>query len=227
MKYSVEYWRSRLEQHVDFGDPSRDVDRMEAWLTEESGGNPAALGAVYEVGIFQLDLQDGPAWGASIATLHGNFTASATSQTPTRDLTDAEEELQVTSGLAYVKHARAVALQQISSHGMTWSDDDTWCLSKLHHGLPVLVSAYFNTFASSNGNTGTWSDFRDYVNGLSLADSQKIYANAARYMKNGSFDWLFDNAEKVGYLDGPDGGGSATSIVLGALLLVALFLLAR
>lgn len=198
---AVEAWRTLLEQHAHFGDPSRDTDRLLAWITEESGGNPAALGAPYEVGIFQLDLEDGPAWGGTIQTLHGNFTDSATSQSLNRPLTDDEKLLQVTTGLAYVAHARSTAQAVLDQAGLTWSDDDIWCLTKLHHALPVLLSSFVPACAAKLGTGITWSDFRGWCEKLSASDVAAIN-DISRYMP---FGRLFDNAEKVGYLPGPDG----------------------
>src|SRR5438067_7891500 len=127
-RYSVAYWQPQLAQHA--AELADAMPKLLAWIAEESGGNPADLGALYEVGIAQLDLQDGPAWGASIATLHGNFTATAASKDVARWLTDDEELLQVTSMLEYVRHARNVALRELANNNLSWSDDDTWALTK-------------------------------------------------------------------------------------------------
>lgn len=200
---AVQAWRPLIDQNVNFGDPSRDTDRMLAWIAEESGGNPASLGAPFEVGIFQLDLEDGPAWGASIQTLHGNFTADATSQTLTRPLTDDEKLLQVTSGLAFVAHARSVAQTALDQAGLTWSADDVWCLTKLVHALPVLVTSFVPACANALGTAITWTEFRSWCENLT-ADQVDAINKISRYMP---FGRLFDNAEVVGYLPGPDGSG--------------------
>ena len=219
---SVQAWRPLLEAHADFGDPSRDVDRLLAWIAEESCGNAGSLGSQYEVGIFQIDLEDGPAWGASVQSLHGAFTSSPTSQVLTRPLTDDEKLLQVTSGLAYVAHVRNVSQTQLASAGLTWSDDDTWCLTKLQHGLPAIPGELLAQ-AAQNAPLGTgigWQEFRAYVQGLATSD---LPANLKPYAYK--FDQIFNNAERVGYLDGPDGGGTtSTLLALGALLLLWIFL---
>lgn len=226
MKYSVEYWRDRLDASVDFGDPSRDTDRCIAWITRESAGNPAAIGTQYEVGIFQIDMQDGPRFGGTIATLHDNFAAapasarSAASQRLARDLTDDEEALQVSTGLAMVGHYRDVSLSELGAQGLTWSDDDVWCMTKLQHGLPGIPAELLAPCVRALGTGIAWSDFRSYCEGL---DSSSRPSNLRGY----DFTTIFNNAESVGYLGGIDGGGSISTVLLLVLGLVGLFLFSR
>jgi hypothetical protein len=233
LTYGVEYWRDRIANALDFGDPSRDVDRLQAWITEESGGNPASVGTVYEVGIFQIDMQDGPRFGGSVQSLHDDFAAVAIAglsswasssqrsqaQVVARTLSDAQEALQVSTGLAMVKHYRDVSLQQLQAHGLTWSDDDTWCLIKLQHGLPGIPAELLGPAVTSGGTEIGWSEFRAYCEGLSNADRP---SNLRGY----NFTQIFDNAEKVGYLGGFDGSGFASTAGV-VLLLFALWIFAR
>lgn len=206
---NVEAWRHLIEKHIGegFGDPSRDVDRALAWIHEESGGIPSALGEPYEVGIFQLDLQDGPAWGGTLWTLHGAFSESPTSQKLVRALRPDELDLQVTSGLAYIQHARVAAQAQLRAAGLTWSADDVWCLTKLQHGLPGLPHWFLPAYAKGPAPyfEQTWTDFRAWV--MALDPQQTAAINKAVAPYRGIFEKLFDNAEHVGYLPGPDGGG--------------------
>lgn len=182
--YTVSYWQDLFAARTSLPWP-----RVAAWMTVESAGYPQALGTRYEVGIVQVDLQDGPRYGGTTDTLHTNFCSSATSQTRTRDLTDDEENLQVDVANTYISQLYAQSLAQAP----TWSDDDVWCLVKLHHALPALAGQAFS-YASSQGQTADWDTFREYVESLP-ADTFPGWG--PRYTPWSRF---FDNAEKVGKL---------------------------
>lgn len=218
-KYNPDYWAPLLAAAA----PDLPTDKLVAWIREESDGQPGALGTVYEVGIFQIDLEDGPAWGASIATLHGNFTVSASSQVLTRELTDAEEQLQVSSGIAYVRHCLSVAQSYLSNAGASWDDEDLWCLVKLVHALPALVVAYVPAAAQAD-TVQSWGDYRSFCESLSSTDAAAISSAAARYMPWGH---LFDNAEKVGYAGQPNAPVGAVDVGLLFLLAAAALFLSR
>lgn len=196
--YTVEYWRPLLERFTAEGEVGEGipVEACLAWIKEESGGNPADLGAPYEVGIFQLDLEDGPAWGGTLDTLHGNFTDSATSKRVVRPLTTAEEELQVRSGLQYLQHARNRAHGLLAAKNIDWGEGrDFWAYVKLYHALPRLTDNYFNAAAGAGG-ASDWDSYRAWVQNLSQSDAAEINsAVATRYYP---FDKYFSNAENVG-----------------------------
>ena len=199
-KYTADYWRDLLEQLA--GEFVGDVDKLIAWIAEESGGCPAALGAVFEVGIWQLDLEDGPAFGGTLDSLHGAFCASPSSTTLTRELTADEEQLQVTTGLAFVRHARQVATDNLAANGLSWSsDDDVWALTKLYHALPRLVDQYLAAAAAA-GAASSWSDYRTYLLGLSKDDAIAVNSVVGSNPNYFPFGRFVTNAEAVGFAGG-------------------------
>lgn len=212
--YTTDYWADLFAANAsDLAWP-----RMRAWIAHESGGNPSALGKSYEVGIGQLDLQDGPAWGGTLDTLHGNFSAGTTSQVTVRDLTADEEQLQVTSMAAYVRHALGVSQSELAAQGLTWSDDDLWCLVKLQHALPDLARSGI-PIAAQAGQAGDWDTYRAYLEALpaSALPSSAPYSPWSR---------LFDNAELVGKLGLDGAAGIATLDLLSVFAVIALVYIA-
>jgi len=217
-KYTTDYWVDLLSQHVD--DPSW-VPYCSRWIAEETDGCPAGLGQVTEVGIFQLDLQDGPKWGATVDTLHGNFSVSPSSQSLARDLTPDEETLQVTTGLTFIRWVRQHNQANLDHLGISWSDDELWAFTKLYHALPRLTDNYLDA-AHNVGATSSWSDFAAYLRGLSKDDAAGINsAVAAKYWPFGKY---VDNAEAVGF-----GGANPSDFLsfdVGSTLVVLLALAA-
>lgn len=218
--YTVDYWADLFAARA----ADLPIGALNAWIREESQGFPQALGSRYEVGIFQIDLQDGSNWGASTDTLHTAFCASSTSQVRTRDLTDDEEYLQVDSGASYIRSLYALSKQR--TEGLGWSEQDLWSLVKLHHALP-WIPAQLLPLARSASEAGSWEAFRVYTLGLSHADVAAISPTvAAKYMP---FDRFFVNAARVGA--GAAGGimgelGAADLDVMSVLAIVGLVVLA-
>lgn len=204
--YDVDYWRDRFDS-----ESSLPWERVAAWMRVESGGNPSALGTRFEVGIVQIDLQDGPRYGGTVDNLHGNFSVSPTSQTRTRDLTDEEESLQVAVADSYIGDLLTLSEAQTSELG--WSDDDVWCLVKLHHALPALAGQAF-TYARSQNQVGDWNAYRAFLEGL---PAETFPGWGPRYSP---WSRYFDNAEKIGKL-GLSSSGAATLPVMLALAVVA------
>lgn len=218
--YTTAYWVPLLQQNGS----DLPLERLTAWIEEESRGFPQAHGACTEVGIFQIDLQDGPKYGATMDNIHTNFCSARCEAVRVRDLTDDEEQLQVTTGLAMVRDFLQDSQSRLSSIGASWSDDDLWCFVKLHHGLPVLK--YMLAPANQAGQAGDWGSFRSWVCGLSKDEcvatgqvSQAVVDNKNYW----PFDRFFDNAEAVGYLGaGGLSGGGGISAMGKALLAVAI-----
>jgi len=178
-KSSVEAWRELVTANAR-GLP---VEFLLAWISYESGGNPASLGAITEVGIFQIDMQDGPRFGGDVNTLHRNF-APASSGTATRALTAAEKLLQVTSGIAMVAAYRDASRTKLKAVGADWPEgsSDFWCLVKMHHGLPALPRDFLPAFKRAKGRApDTWSEWNDWMNGLTYADAKAISPVSAPY----------------------------------------------
>lgn len=198
--YTTPYWNDLLDQLAS------DLDRAKllAWIDEESAGFPQALGAVTEVGIFCIDMQDGGKYGGTTDTLHTNFCASASSQQRVRDLTDDEEQLQVTCGVAMVRDYLSTAQSQLSRSSLSWDDDDTWCLVKLRHALPT-IGANILPAAAQNEQAADWGTFRAYCEAMSvetMSSLVNIPTDTLTSRKYWPMDRFFVNAERVGYADG-------------------------
>lgn len=207
--YDVDYWRERFAQRT--GLP---WERVAAWMSIESRGHPQALGTQYEVGIVQIDLQDGPKYGGTTYNLHTAFSASPTEAVRVRDLTSDEKDIQVDVANAYISSLLSTSQSQVS--GLGWSDDDLWCLVKLHHALPGLGGQAFE-HAKSNGHVDDWGAMRSYLEGLPC----ETFSWGCHYSPWGR---LFDNAEKVGKLGLSGLAGSANVGLMFVLAIVGLIL---
>ena len=181
---AVESWRSLVKENAR-GLP---VEFLLAWMRYESGGNPAALGAITEVGLFQIDMQDGPRFGGDLNTLHRNF-APATSQTASRALTLSEQLLQVTSGVAMALAYRDASRAKLAAIGADWPEGsaDFWSLVKLHHGLPAIPRYFLPAFKAAKGRApASWSEWSAWLNSLSYGQTAAINgASAAYYFPDG------------------------------------------
>lgn len=192
--YTTTFWNQLLQDNA----PDLDRGKLLAWIQEESGGFPQALGAVYEVGIGQLDLQDGPAYGGTLASLHSDFCESPSSTKRVRDLTDDEEILQVTSLAAMARDYLTVADSQLAAIGQTWSDDDRWALAKLRHGLPGIAKS----FLRPANDAGSADDFQAFEAWVMVQSHDVLYGidhGTTAYMSR--FGAIFANAEAVGYAE--------------------------
>jgi hypothetical protein len=208
--YTANYWAEMLAAAAS----DLPTARLVAWIAEETGGNPCGLGAPTEVGIFQIDMQDGPVAGGSVDTLHGNFSTSPLVQTRARSLTPDEEALQVSTGIKYVRSCLARAKETAP----TWSDTDIWCLTKMVHCLPAMVSQFFPQAAAA-GHATSWDDYQGYARSLKTEQFPK---SVQRYVyKFWGPRGIFPNCERVGAADGstPDGTGTSGGLPVGACAL--------
>lgn len=190
--YSVPYWTPLLVTLA----PTLPVRKLSAWLREESGGYPGALGTPFEVGIFQIDLQDGPRYGATTFSLHESFCMAPDSEEMFRALTADEDRHQVITGIAMIEDVLARTTAMLTNAGIAWSDDDLWCLIKLWHCLPRLWDQYLH-YARNTRHTESWAQFRAFITGLTRDGAANVNAEvAAKYWP---FNRFFNNAERVGY----------------------------
>lgn len=160
---SVEKWRPLVAKHNN----NLPIEFLLAWIAKESGGNPASLGAITEVGIFQIDMQDGPRYGGTLESLHRNF-AAPSSQTLLRPLTDAEKVLQVTTGVAMVADYRDRSRARLAEVYANWPEgsSDFWSLVKWHHNLPAYTKPLLRDYVAANGAPpGTFDAWAAWVNG--------------------------------------------------------------
>lgn len=198
-RMSAEAWRERVRK---FNATNIPEDFLVAWIDHESGGNPASLGAPTEVGIFQIDLQDGPRFGGTMETLHTNF-APYGSQKATRALTDAEKDLQVTTGLAMVRAYVDRAKSHASSVGADWpmGSSDFWKLVKWQHALPAYSLPLLKLFTSENGRTPT--TFDEWAAWVNARPTRPSFVSE-RYWNTGGkgLEKYFRNAQKVGAYGG-------------------------
>ena len=175
--YNVESWRAMITVAAN-GLP---VGVLMKWIEVESGGNPCSTGMIQngssiENGIFQLYSPDDDKFG-SPAQLHGSFCDGQT-QTCIRDLTSAEANAQVNSGIALVNRSVTAARSQLSQAGLTWDEttSDFWCLVKMQHIWPGPTADCIKTYKPSS-----WADFKNFFT-----------QHYSKYTPH------FDNAEKVG-----------------------------
>lgn len=205
---SVEQWRSMLEKYAS-GMP---VPFLLAWLQKESNGNPCSYTSLHESGIFQLmpgqNMQAG-------GTTEGELRAACigASQQASRQLTGAELERQVESGVQYVQWARAQAHAILDAAGVKWDESSPsfWQLVKLVFNYPAPIPGWLaNATAVLGRPPADWAEFRSTITGYSS---------------------VLDNAEWVGSF-GIGGGGvlsslspnSKTVLVVGGVLLTLLVL---
>jgi hypothetical protein len=221
-KYSVAYWTDLLSQNSQ----GLDVGKLSAWIAEESNGCPSAIGQPTEVGIFQLNLADGPAWGGTLQSLHGDFSVSPNSGALARELTSDEELLQVTSGVAFVQHAQQFAQSNLDANNLAWSSDDTWCLTKLYHALPRLSDQYLAAAANA-GQASSWSDFASYLRNISQSDAAQVNSAVANNKYYYPFGRFVDNAEAVGYAGSLSGFVAGDTLIVLAVLAAIAFLLSQ
>lgn len=214
---NVESWRPLLEKHR--GDIP--VEALISWITEESGGNPCAIGAIPHVtlnasqpienGIFQLYHPDDDHYAtpsqlraACVASANPTrnpgetfaaFKARATHewQTQTRDLTDEEKEIQVTGGIKLVNHCRSLARAWLASGRVALAENthDFWNFVKFAHGLPAFLGL-LPYLAKKDGPVENWTDFKKRL--LELSDEEM--GQLAHY--RGELPTVFMNAEFVG-----------------------------
>lgn len=230
LKYTASYWAAQLAAAA----TDLPTARLVAWIAEESGGNPASVPANgFEVGIAQINTQDGAFHSWTREQLHGTgaWTNDARSQVLTRALTADEESIQVQSTIQQARDCLAQAQTQIG--GNTWSSQDTWAMCKMNHALGHGGTTWLVNQATSASAMSSWSAFKGYV--LSLTASQ-IPSNIVQGRERGlrayyPFNRFFVNSERVSAADGstPDGTGDAGGQPLGLAaldLLTALALVA-
>jgi hypothetical protein len=191
---AVERWRPLVAELA----RGIDVDFLLTWIQLESGGNPCATGiADKEAGLFQTYHPADDRHGATFEALR---TACAPGQqTANRRLTDAEQRLQVSSGLALARACLDVAQSALKAIGASWSARDRCCLAKLVHALPAYVYRFPAAYVSARGRVPAgWGDFRAWVRSLSEEDVIAIDRGVQPWASVAQRDRLFDLAERAG-----------------------------
>lgn len=162
---SVLQWSALLSKHAG----SIPIPFLNAWLKKESNGNPCSYTTLRESGIFQL-MPPGNTTSGGTTEDALRAACSGSSQTLTRQLTAAEADEQVRSGIQYVNYAKDYARKYVD-----WpeSNPDFWKMVKMVHVAPARVKQYapgakswveFRARAAAGGNTPAhWLDNAEWV----------------------------------------------------------------
>jgi hypothetical protein len=192
---AVERWR-RLVIELANG---INVDFLLTWIQHESGGNPCATGIPNkETGLFQSYHPHDDRHGATFEALRAACLPGK--QTAHRPLTEAEERLQVSAGIALVRACMKAAMSTLKAIGAQWSTRDRYCLTKLVHALPAYVYRFPKAFADRHGRPpASWAEFRAWVRSLSDDEVIAIDRGVRPWASVAQRDRLFGNAERTGY----------------------------
>jgi len=211
---SVEQWRSRLaEQGSDLP-----LNFLLGWLKHESGGNPCALGIPgVEAGMFQTYHPADDRYGASFAELRAGCSGGSIVNPSAIN-----RDLQVKSGLNYVRGKRDAARRHLAAVGASWSESspDFWAMVKQEHALPCVAVELLPLVRRKLGRApATWAEFRATVMSTSASEMPAGCARFASSPSHGSLrnrlEDTMANAEKVGaYGAGGASGGSTGKLVL-------------
>lgn len=153
-----------------------------AWEGVESGGNVCAVGDKYqlhagapkEIGLWQIyNPSDFRELGISPAELLAYCVRPAPGDKPntskmnpqrlSRPLTDIEAARHVEIGMRFIHMKREYALGFMHDAGIAWpaTSIDTWRMTKLVHGLPVIVNTGIAQVARRLGRPpSSWAEFR-------------------------------------------------------------------
>ena len=191
---AVERWRPLVAKLA----RGLDVDFLLTWIQLESGGNPCATGiANKEAGLFQSYHPADDRHGATFEALRA--ACALGQQTASRPLTDAEQQLQVSSGIALARACLDVASSALKAIGAYWSPRDRYCLAKLVHALPAYVYRFPAAYVSARGKAPVgWGDFRAWVRSLSEEAVIAIDRGVQPWSSVAQRDRLFDLAERAG-----------------------------
>lgn len=188
---SVEAWRPLLERYR--GDIP--IGFLLAWLSKESGGNPCSWTSLREAGIFQLMAGDNQNI-AGVTEPQLRASCIGETQQSARNLTTAEAELQVASGMQYVRWARDQARKKLAAAGANWSENSTdfWKIVKLVHAYPAYINPWLAAATAKYGRPPkNWDEFRSAISGYS---------------------GVLDNAEEVGARAGVSGNGGISPVMM-------------
>lgn len=199
---SVEQWRPLLERYAG----NIPIPFLLAWIQRESAGNPCSWTSLRESGLFQLMYPDNLNT-AGVTEEQLRAACVANTQQLARALTPAEQEVQVASGIRYVRAMMAQAKSKLAAAGVPWGETDPsfWAVVKLQHAYPGPTLGWLTAAKAALGRAPRdFAEFRSTINGYTS---------------------VLENAAWVGKF-GVGGGGSALAPFLlagGAALLYYLW----
>lgn len=210
---SVEQWRSRLAAQG--GDLP--LNFLLGWLKHESGGNPCALGIPgVEAGMFQTYHPADDRYGATYAELRAGCSGGNVVNPSAIN-----RDLQVKSGLNYVRGKRAAARKHLAAVGASWNESspDFWAMVKQEHALPCVAIDLLPLVKKKLGRAPSgWNEFRSTAMTI---PASSMPAGCARFASSPSHGALrsrledtLANAEKVGAYGAGGAGGSVAKLVL-------------
>lgn len=213
--YTPELWATALVPFVALHQIP--LEFAVAALTEESTGNPCAIGdpTQYgddgnprELGIYQLynpdDLKLVKLTGSELRAycspqkvpykLKDGTTVMGPSQEVIRPLTADEMAAQARGAVEKIASSRAYAAHYAALAGVKWPSDgvDFWRLVKLVHGLPGLVNngiAHVTTYLGRP--PASWAEYRH------LIESGAVKCDPATEAKRSKYPEIFNNAERA------------------------------
>ena len=191
---AVERWRSLVTELAN----GLDVDFLLTWILHESGGNPCATGIPNkETGLFQSYHPDNDRYGATFEELRK--ACNPGKQTAHRPLTEAEQRLQVSAGIALVRACLHTATSTLAAISAQWSARDRYCLAKLVHALPSYVHRFPLVYAVRHRRPpASWAELRTWVRSLSDEEVIAIAPAVRPWASVAQRDRLFGNAERTG-----------------------------
>jgi hypothetical protein len=204
----VERWRGFVTAYAaPLGLP---VDPILRWLEIESGGDTCAVGAWYELGVFQLNLNPAESGNNSRfgATIDGLKAICAKSNRPgftIAQLTPAEVDMEIGAGVRMVAEARDRIRATFADAGVRWPENtfDFGSAVKQIHALPAVVFELLPQIARASGPPLDWAHFRASVIAFPRAQmgaGLQPYAMApSKHGLSSRLEDTLSNAEAVGH----------------------------
>ncbi len=201
---TIESWRPLAKMATDIP-----TEAIMAWISEESNGNPCAIGdppdpksgARYpqEYGLFQLNAQDPE--NLKIATpayLRDDYCAVGPNwHIQTRGLSETEKAIQMTAGVNLLRLCRDHARSQLAKAGVVWDENgpDFWNLVKMWHASPGLM-------AMLTSGTKSWADYRSKTDSASMpiltARFEKQKPGKGAILARSFLNRVWNNCEAIG-----------------------------
>lgn len=207
---AVEVWRALVDE-IKFDD--QPTDALLAWIAEESGGNPCAVGIVehgrnVEAGIGQqyFESPTGDVGGVTAAELRAPCGVDPHNSRALRELTDEEKIDQVSALVTDAAQSVTRAQAQLLRWTLVWTQPEQWCLAKLQHGLPAIPALLLGP-ARAAGQAGSWRAWWAWIDSLAPADILRLAPAVMRFgehkQSDGAYVWVGldrfrTNAELVG-----------------------------